>query len=286
MNVPRSVAARSSQHVRPLPMVLAALHNDAGPFHPAWSVHPSVVIGCAAMALLYAWGVRTLRRGRGEERRLPAWRVLCFSASLLVLLASLNGPLHDLSDDYLFSAHMLQHLLLQLVWPPLLLAGLPDWLVEPLFRRPVPRRIARILTQPVVAGALFGVTIAAFHVPALYDVMMEDHNMHIAIHLLFMGTALFMWWPVLSPTPLVPRSSPGIQMLYLFLVGIPMQATAAPISLADTPLYTFYADAPRVWGLTPLQDQQLGGLLMWVPGGLYLWGAISVVFLRWAKTEK
>ena len=261
-------------------------HSDAGPFQPAWSVHPSVVIGCAGLALLYGWGARRLRRGHEGERRLPPWRVAMFGASLLVLLGALNGPLHDLSDEYLFSAHMLQHLLLQLIWPPLLLAGIPEWLIEPVLRHPVPRAVLRALTRPVVAGTLFCVTIAAFHVPALYDVMMEDHDMHIAIHLLFMGTALLMWWPVLSPTPLVPRASPGVQMLYLFLVGIPMQATAAPISLADTVLYSYYADAPRVWGLTALQDQQIGGLLMWVPGGLYLWGAISIVFFRWARHER
>ena len=276
---------RGTLHAVPFP-VLYLLHEDPGPFHPSWSLHPSVLIGCAALAGLYALGVRTLRRGHQAERALPAWRVASFGASLLVVLVSLNGPLHDLSDEYLFSAHMLQHLLLQLVWPPLLLAGIPDWLVEPVFRWPAVRRVARAFTRPVVAGGLFSVTIAVFHVPSLYDVMMRDHDMHIAIHLLFMATAVLMWWPVLSPTPLVPRSSPGIQMLYLFLVGIPMQATAAPISLADTVLYQFYAEAPRVWGLTALQDQQIGGLLMWVPGGLYLWGAMSVIFFRWARTEK
>ncbi|MGE0352521.1 MAG: cytochrome c oxidase assembly protein [Gemmatimonadales bacterium] len=261
------------------------LHETGVAFDPSWSLHPSTLIGTGVLAALYVWGIRARRRGHEAERPLPVWRVVCFVASCIVLLGSLNGPLHDLSDEYLFSAHMLQHLLLQLIWPILLLTGIPPWLLSPVFRPAWIRKPAVFLTRPVVAGLLFSLTIVAFHVPDLYDVMMQDHDMHILIHLVFMATAVIMWWPVLSPAPEVPRVSPGVQMLYLFLIGIPMQAVAAPISLADSVLYRFYEEAPRVWGLTPLEDQQIGGLLMWVPGGLFLAGVIAVIFFRWARTE-
>ncbi len=267
--------------------MLFLLHQPVpdGPFTAAWSLHPSVLIGAAVLAALYFYGLGPWRRRHRLGPPASPWRVASFCLSLLVLLGVLNGPLHDLSDGYLFSAHMLQHLLLQLVWPPLLLAGLPGWLLTPFFRRPRVRLVARVLTHPVAAGLLFALVLVAWHVPALYGVMMTNHDMHIVSHLMFMGTAVLMWWPVMSRSPEVPPLPYGLRMLYLFLVGIPMQAVAAPITLADTVLYHFYAEAPRTWGLTALQDQQWGGLLMWVPGGLYMGAAIAVVFFQWARRE-
>jgi putative membrane protein len=103
---------------------------------------------------------------------------------------------------------------------------------------------------------------------------------------MFIAVAGIMWWPVMSPSPEVPRTSPGLAMLYLFLVGIPMQAVAAMISLSDSVLYEWYALAPRTWGISAIDDQKIGGLMMWVPGGLYLAGAIGIVFLIWARKEQ
>jgi putative membrane protein len=203
----------------------------------------------------------------------------------VVLLGSLNGPLHDLSDYYLFSMHMVQHLVLTLVFPPLLLAGIPEWLLRPLLEKPgVLRRVIRFLTLPWVAAFLFSVSIAVWHLRPFYDLMMRSHEVHISTHLMFMATATLMWWPVMSPLP-ERRLPTGLSMLYLFLVGIPMQVVAALITFADEVLYPWYVVAPRMWGLSPLDDQQLGGLIMWVPGNLYIFAAIGVLFFRWAKEE-
>jgi putative membrane protein len=100
---------------------------------------------------------------------------------------------------------------------------------------------------------------------------------------MFIVAATILWFPVMSPVPELPRLSYGMGMLYLFLVGIPMQVVAAMITLADEVLYPWYSAAPRTWGLTPLADQQLGGLLMWVPGNLWMFLAIGVLFFKWAK---
>jgi putative membrane protein len=210
--------------------------------------------------------------------------VASFSAALLVLLGALNGPVHDLSDYYLFSVHMVQHLLLTLLFPPLLILGLPGWLVEPLLRPPPVRRVARVLTHPVIAAVVFTLTIAVWHVSQYYDLMMRNHEIHIVTHLMFMATATLLWWPVMSPVPdILPRLGYGVGMLYLFLVGIPMQIVAALITLSDRVLYPWYVAAPRTWGLTPQDDQQLGGLLMWVPGNLWMFLAIGVLFFIWAR---
>jgi putative membrane protein len=270
----------------PLPLLLDLRERPTGPFVASWSLHPSVLIGTALFAALYIYGVTSWRRRHAPAEPVTSWQPLSFGLGLVILLVSLNGPIHDLSDYYLFSAHMLQHLLLTLVVPPLLLVGTPGWVLRPLFARPALLGLARMVTHPVVAGTLYSLTIIVWHLVPLYDLMMRNHEVHIATHLMFIVMATIMWWPVLSPSPEVPRATPGVRMLYLFLVGIPMQAVAAPISLADSVLYTWYAEAPRTWGISALQDQQIGGLMMWVPGGLYLWGAIAIVFFVWSSQEK
>src|SRR6185436_8011077 len=196
---------------------------------------------------------------------------------------SLNGWLHDLSDWYLFSAHMVQHLLLTLLVPPLLLAGTPGWMLRPALRyRPV-AMLARFFTRPKIAFVVFNLVLAAWHVPALYNTAMANHSVHIVQHLMFMVAATLLWWPILSPLPELPRLSYPMQMLYLFLTTLPMSVVAVYITCSDNLLYPAYAAAPRIRGILPLEDQLIGGLIMWIPGGLLFFGVISVIFFRWQK---
>ena len=242
-----------------------------------WDWHPSVVIGLALLGGLYVY-----LGGLAAPRR----RGLAFGAALVVLGVALNGPLHNLSDGYLFSAHMVQHLALTLVFPPLLLYGTPAWVVRPLLGSAWVLRVARRATRPLVAGVLFSAPITLWHVPQFYEAALEHHPLHIVQHLVFMATAVIMWWPILSPVPELPRASYPTQLIYLFALGLPMSLAGALITLSERVLYPFYAAAPRVWGLTPLADQQLGGLLMWVVGTIYLWVAASVVWFRWSAREE
>jgi putative membrane protein len=242
-----------------------------------WDLHPSVVIGLVLLGGLYVyWG------GLAAPRR----RVASFVAALAVLFLALNGPLHNLSDRYLFSAHMAQHLALTLVFPPFLLYGTPAWVVRPLLRPPWVLRFARWATRPLAAGVIFSVPITLWHFPQFYEAALEHHALHIVQHLVFLATAVIMWWPILSPVPELPRASYLGQLLYLFVLGLPMSLVGALITLADRVLYPFYASAPRVWGPGPLADQQLGGLLMWVVGTMYLWVVGGVVWFRWSVREE
>ena len=271
------------------------LHPVADLRWNAFSVHPSTVIGLAAIGGWYLWAARraptadpaTAVAGPPSARRTPTpLQRLSFFAGLLVIFLSLNGPVHDLSDYYLFSAHMVQHLLLTLVMPPLLLLGVPGWMVEPVLRwRPL-AAVARAATRPIPAYALFNVTVAAWHVPALYNTAVLHHEVHIAQHLMFMVTAVLAWWPLLSPTAALPRLSYPGQMLYCFLMAVPMTIVAVYIAMADTILYPAYASAPRLWGISPMLDQHLGGLIMWVPGGLFFYGVMTVVFFKWVGRQE
>jgi putative membrane protein len=272
---PLSFAAPLQLDVRARPMT---------PFVPGWALHPTVIVGTALLGALYAWGIGPWRRRHGHPPA-PTWRIVCFIAGLVVILGSLNGPIHDLSDYYLFSIHMVQHLLLTLVLPPLLIAGLPGWLADALARPPAVRAAGRFLTHPLVAGIIFTVTLLVWHLVPMYDLMMRNHEVHVATHLMFMVAAVIMWWPALSSSTLVPPLGYGLRALYLFLVSIPMQVVAALITFADDVLYEWYSVAPRTWGLSPKDDQQLGGLLMWVPGNMYMLAAIAAVFYLWAKQD-
>ena len=157
-----------------------------------WDLHPSVVIGLVLLGGLYVfWG------GHKAPRR----HVVSFGAALLVLFVSLNGPLHNLSDRYLFSAHMAQHLLLTLLFPPLLLYGTPAWVVRRILAPRWVTALARLVTRPVIAAAIFTAPIVLWHVPVFYDAALRHHNLHILQHLVFLATAVLMWWPVLSPVP-------------------------------------------------------------------------------------
>jgi putative membrane protein len=245
-------------------------------------LHGDVLLGVGLLALAYAvaWAGAPHRRGPDAAR---------FFAGLGVLLLALNGPLHDLSDYYLFSAHMVQHLLLTLVAAPLLLAGTPGWMLDrllaPLQRWALGRFVVRVATRPVPALGLASVALIAWHLPGPYNTALEHHGWHVVEHLVLLATSVLAWWPVLSASALAPRLHYGAQILYLFAFGIPMTVVASMVTGAERVLYPYYAAAPRLWGLAPLADQRIGGLIMWVPGGLIPLAAFSVVFFRWVAAE-
>jgi len=277
-------------------MLLSLSHTALAVAHPVaqvgwtrWTIHWSTVIGLATLGAAYLWWARHLEArpspDGAEPPRLRRAQRVAFFSGLAVIFASLNGPLHDLSDYYLFSAHMVQHLVLSLAVPPLLLVGTPAWMLRPLLENRRVAAIARWVTKPTRCFILFNVVIAAWHLPPLYNAAMAHHGIHIVQHLTFMTASVLMWWPFLSSLPELPRLSYPGQMLYCFLMVIPMSIVSIYIAMADRVLYPAYAVAPRVWGLTPLADQQIGGLIMWIPGGLLFYVVMTVVFFKWAGRD-
>ena len=265
-----------------LPGLALLLHPAARIAVTDFTVHPSTVIGLAGLGALYHWRARQRPAERGNASPTTGQRATFYSALALIFL-SLNGWLHDLSDGYLFSAHMVQHLVLTLVAPPMLVLGTPGWMLRPALRWPVIGALARWVTTPARCFAIFNVVLVLWHLPPMYDLAMRHHAIHIVQHLCFMTGAVLMWWPVLSPLPELPRLSYPLQMLYLFLLSIPMSLVAVCIGYADHLLYPYYASAPRLWGITPMQDQMIGALIMWIPGGLFFFTIISVVFFKWQQ---
>jgi putative membrane protein len=257
-----------------------ALH-PLTPLRLGFSIHPSTVIGIAALAAIYVWRARLGPVGGPTPGQRAA-----FASGLAVLFLSLNGPLHDLSDSYLFSIHMVQHLVLTLVVTPLLIAGTPDWMLRPALDVPGVLALARRVTAPAAAFAIFNGTLILWHLPPLYNLAMADHGVHIVQHLCFLVASTIMWWPVMSTVAELPRLSYPKQMLYLIAMALPMSVLAIVLTYSDTTFYPAYASAPRVLGITPIDDQRYGGLLMWLPGGMVFFGVASVRWFQWAAAER
>ncbi|NUO65530.1 MAG: cytochrome c oxidase assembly protein [Gemmatimonadaceae bacterium] len=263
----------------------ALLHPIAQLSWTSFTVHWSTVIGLVALGGLYEWRSRAAAADRSlGAPPTPAQRAR-FVTGLVAIFLSLNGPLHDLSDSVLFSAHMVQHLVLTLVVPPLLVSGTPASLFRWGLRSRAVARVARVITKPALCFAIFNVVLTAWHFPVAYNLAVAYHPVHIAQHLMFMVAATLMWWPLLSPLPELPRLSYPLQLLYCFLMTIPMSLVAVSITYSDGMLYPVYASAPRLWGISPMQDQLLGGLIMWIPGGLFFVGVMSVIFFKWAAAN-
>lgn len=259
-----------------MPFPALALLHPVARVGEGFTVHLSTVVGIVALGALYEWAGR-----RDTGRAVTAPQRLSFHSALLVLFLSLNGPVHDLSDTFLFSAHMVQHLVLTLVVPPLMIAGVPGAMLRPLLRPRALRAAAERLTRPAVCFAIFNVVLAAWHLPPLYNLALAYHPVHIAQHLTFLAASVLMWWPIMSPLRELPRLSYPGQMLYCFLMVIPMSVVSIYITLAERLLYPAYSVAPRVLGISPMEDQHYGGLIMWIPGGLFFYGVMSVVFFKW-----
>ena len=247
-------------------------------------IHVDVVVGVVLLAGAYTWATVASRRPA------PLAPALAFFGGCAALLAALNGPLHDLSDYYLFSAHMVQHLVLTLVVAPLWLVGTPAWMLDVLLGRaaaipglvPVLERLMR----PLPAFGVFAVAVVAWHLPGPYNTALEIHGWHVVEHLVLLGASVLGWWPILSRSARLPALPYAAQLLYLFVFGMPMTVVAAMVTGAELVLYPYYAAAPRVFDLTPLADQRLGGVIMWVPAGIIPVVAFTVVFFRWAAAER
>ena len=244
------------------------------------AIHLEVVIGAGVLAVAYvtAWRV-------SGERISPA-RATAFGVALASVVGALNGLLHDLAEDAVFSAHMIQHLILTLVVPPLLLAGTPsfmaDALLDPWLSRSATRGLLRSITRPLPALAAWSLALFVCHLPAPYAAALGSHALHFVQHAVFVATAVLAWWPVASPSRPLPGLPYAAQILYLFALGVPMTIVAAMITGAETILYP---SAPRVGALTPLEDQRLGAILMWVPAAIVPPAAFTAVFFRWAAAE-
>ena len=258
----------------------------------AWSFDPLVIIGLALAAGAYAWAVRRVDRAHPANRQ-PAHRSWLFAGGLAAIGVALLSPI-EAYEGSLFSVHMVQHMLLELVAAPLLLAGGPITLAlraaSPSVRRRLlavlQSRLVHLVSFPVIAWVLFAAVNWGWHFSVFYDQALENELLHYVQHATFLAAALLFWWPVLGVDPSPWRLPHPVRLLYLFLAMPQNSFLGVALLSASTVLYPHYVTNVRGWGPTPLEDQQMGGMLMWVGGDLVFLAGMAVVVLGWMRHEE
>ncbi len=276
----------------------AAAHGAAAPEPTisgvllAWRFDPFVVVGLVLVATAYAWAVRRVNRDHPRTRQ-PSHRSWLFVGGLAAIGLALLSPI-EAYEGTLFSVHMVQHILLELVAAPLLLAAGPITLAlraaSPSVRRGLlavlQSRVVHVLSFPVMAWMLFAAVNWGWHFSVFYDQALENEALHYFQHATFMGAALLFWWPVIGVDPSPWRLPHPVKLLYLFLAMPQNSFLGVALLSASTALYPHYTSNVRTWGPTPLADQQLGGMLMWVVGDLAFLAGMAVVVLAWMRYEE
>ena len=245
-------------------------HVEPGNLWSAWSFEPWVVAGLVLTGGIYFTGLRR------TKKRPPKWQITSFVVGMAALALTLLSPLHRLGAE-LFSAHMTQHELLMLIAAPLLILGHPGAPMLWAFPLPWRTRLAKFARRPMVAASwtavsaplaawmIHGVTLWLWHVPVLYQATLSSEPVHAAQHATFLFTALLFWWTLFGRTGRMPY---GAAVAYVFTTAVHTSVLGALLTVSSRLWYPAYVDRTAVWGLSPLEDQQLGGLIMWVPAGV------------------
>lgn len=270
---------------------------NEGPWWQAWNFDPHYLLPLVLLGFFY---VRGLRRWPERSREHRTWRTVSYLGGLVLLAFLFESPLDRLGEHH-FSMHMIQHNLVMMVVPPLLLLGAPTTpilrglprglrqeVVVPTINHPAVQAVWRVLTFPPLTVAIFVMLQWLWHLaPGWYDRALNDNMVHDLQHISFFGIAMLFWWNMIDPAPRSSRVPMGARILYFYAAMLPKHILAAMIVFADEPFYPTYERVKRFLPGTPLEDQQLAGLIMWVPLGeaLNLFVA-AMVFVVWFRQSE
>jgi putative membrane protein len=259
-------------------MLLAHVRSgDPWAFH----AHPDVWLVVGLLVGAYLLALRRLgpRLAPAGKPAASSRQRLVFGIGAVLIYVFAEWPIHDISEGYLFWVHMVQHTVFSLVAPPLLLLGTPGWLLSWLIRPVAP--VLRRLCRPIPATLLFNGVIAVSHSAQWVNYVGQHELAHFLAHVLLFGSAVVMWLPIVHRLPeLVPMSTP-VRMVYLFMQSVLPNVPTAFLTFAEHPIYSWYASAPRISGMSAVIDQQTAGAIMKVGGTTIIWTTIVVLFFRW-----
>ena len=253
-------------------------------FAAPWRFQPNVEVYLLVGFLIgaYVYLVRVIGPnavGPGEEvvsRR----QLRCFTGSMVILFAASTWPIHQIGEDYLYSAHMVQHMMLSYFLPPLVLLATPEWLLRVLVGDGTTYRVVRFFSKPVVAAVLFNGMVMITHIPGVVNGSTVNGPLHFLLHVMVVSAAVLAWMPVVGPLPELQMRHGG-KMIYLFLFGVVPTVPAGWLAMAERPVYSHYGNQPvRVWNIDPINDQQVAGLIMKVGGGIFLWTIVIYLFFK------
>jgi putative membrane protein len=244
----------------------------------SWPIDWTVYAGLVILFLGHAWLAGMVADARRKHS-------LYFGLGLITLWVALETPLDTISDHYLDSVHMLQHILLGFVAPPLMLLGLSGQMVDRLLFVPG----VRAVTEPIPAQLIAGAVMVVWHLPPLYNATLTSEGLHVIEHLTFIAAGLVLFWPMLEVTSARSRwqMSPGIKLLYMLVATLPQDGVALVLIFSRVPFYEFYTHAPRlIESLTPLIDQTVAGAMLMTVGKATMAVAAFAVFVRWFGSER
>lgn len=251
--------------------------TDLNPLAFQW--HPEVWVLVGFLTAAYVYAIRVIGPNAVPEGRAPASRanIVSFSLAMLTLWIASDWPLHDISEDYLYSAHMVQHMMLSYFLPPLALMATPTWLARLLLGDGGVYRSVQWFAKPVVAGVIFNAAVMILHIPLLVNESVQNGPLHYLLHVMVVVTSLLMWVPVCGPIAEFRIGVAGA-MVYLFLQSVVPTVPAAWLTFAEGVVYEAYDRPVRLWGIGVTSDQQLAGAIMKTAGGLFLWAIVIYLF--------
>lgn len=253
--------------------------NDAHP-RIEWLADPLILAPLTVMAIVYVMRWRNSRREAGPRGATPL-QAIAFAGCMVALLAALVSPIDGLGENYLFSAHMVQHVLLGDIAPLLLLLALSRVMMRPVTRRAVGvERALGPLAHPIVPLLIWVLLMYGWHIPALYDAALENPVVHLAEHVSFFTAGLLVWWPLIQPVPMRHKLT-GLQPIaYIGSAKAALAALGIALTWSSTVFYPYYETVPRIWGLSPIEDQNVGGVIMMVEQSLTFGLVLFATFVR------
>ena len=248
--------------------------------HIVWSLDPIPLIPVALYVYLYTRRFRAARREAGGRGAGPL-QAACAVGAVLVLLAALVSPIDRLGEDYLFSMHMAQHILIGDIAPVLMLLSLSRVIMRPLTRRLM--RVERALgplAHPATGIAIWLLFIYAWHIPTMYNAALNHSGVHALEHICFFTGGVALWWPLIQPVPMRRRLTGLSVFAYLLVAKLSVGALGIALTWSHGVAYSYYEHVPRIWGLTASEDQNVGGAIMMVEQSLVLVIAFATLFVR------
>ena len=245
-----------------------------------FQAHPEVWLLVAFLVGSYVYAIRVIGpRATTTQPLVSRGQVAAFAAAIGLLWFASDWPMHDIAEEYLYSVHMFQHMVLSYFVPPLVWLATPAWLFDVVVGRGVGRTMVRFACRPVVAGLAFNAVIMITHIPDLVNRSVSNGLLHYSLHVLVVSTALAMWIPIVAPNK-TWQIGPAGKMIYLFLMSVVPTVPAAWLTFAEGVVYRHYDIPIRVWGLSATVDQQIAGAIMKTGGSIFLWSIVVTMFIR------
>jgi putative membrane protein len=236
------------------------------------------------LVVAFVYAIRVIGpKAAPKDQVITRRQVVTFTVMILTLWLATDWPMHDIAEEYLYSVHMVQHLILSYIVPPLALLSTPEWLFRLIIGEGRSKRVVRFLCRPATAFIAYNSVLMVTHIPALVNLSASKGPLHYCLHVILVTTSLMMWMPIVSPIR-EWQMKPEAKMIYLFALGLLPTIPAGWLTVADGVVYKHYNTPVRVWGISVIEDQQGAGTIMKIAGNIYIWIVIGTIFTRRVMT--